>query len=148
MITFRPGAKLLLENTAGQGTSLARNLDEIKVIIDNVDEGKRSHIGVCIDTCHLYAYGDYDLSKITEVDRFFAEFEEKLGIDRFTLLHLNDSMCPMKSKKDRHACLGDGLIWGDSFESLVYLLDLCQKHGIPMVLETHGLDMVTLACIQ
>lgn len=147
MITFSPGAKLILENTAGQGTSLARNLDEIKVIIDNVDEEKREHIGVCIDTCHLYAYGDYDLSKISEVKRFFDEFDEKLGIDRFTLLHLNDSQCPMKSRKDRHACLGDGLIWGDGFESLIYLLDLCQKHDIPMVLETHGLDMITLACL-
>lgn len=147
MINFAPNAKLLLENTAGQGTSLARDLDEIKVIIDHVDEAKRSHVGVCIDTCHLYAYGDYDLSKISEVDRFFDDFEEKLGMDRFTLLHLNDSKCPMKSKKDRHACLGDGLIWGDGFDSLVHLLDRCKEHGIPMVLETHGLDMVTLSCL-
>ncbi len=68
-------------------------------------------------------------------------------MDRFTLLHLNDSECPKGSRKDRHACLGTGYIWGEDFSALVHLLNKCKEYDIPAVLETHGIDMVTLACL-
>jgi apurinic endonuclease APN1 len=147
-IEFTEDAKLILENSAGQGTSLATTLKEIRTIFKYIDDDKQDNVGVCIDTCHLHAYGDYDLTQISEVDRFFDDFERILGMERFTLLHLNDSHDVRGARKDNHACLGDGQIWGESFDSLVHLLDKCQSFGIPMILETHGLDMVTLACLQ
>lgn len=146
-IHFQNDSKLILENSAGQGVSLATTLRELQTIIENVEESKRRNIGVCIDTCHLFAYGDYNLSDIKDIDRLFIDFEEIIGLEKFTLLHLNDSETVQKSKKDRHACLGKGYIWKESFESLIYLLDKCKSVGIPAVLETHGIDMLTLASL-
>ena len=147
-INFPDDSKLLLENASGQGKALATTFKEIKTIIDGVDSSKRGNIGVCVDTCHIYAYGDYDLSKPREIDRLFQDFDSAIGLDKFTLLHLNDSQTPLKGKVDRHACLGTGHIWGENFESLMYLLDKCDSLKIPAVLETHGLDMITLAALK
>jgi deoxyribonuclease-4 len=144
-INFAKGSKLVLENSAGQGTSLATTFREIRTILDCVEESKRGNIGVCIDTCHIYAYGEYDLSRISEVDRMFVEFDECVGLDRLSLVHLNDSETVRGSKKDRHALLGEGRIWKGGFESLVYLLNRCERYKVPMVLETDMLDMLTLA---
>lgn len=144
-INFTNDAKLVLENASGQGTALATTFQEIKAIIDGVEKHKQRNIGVCIDTCHIFAYGDYDLSDKNEVDRLFCDFDNIIGLEKFTLLHLNDSETKLKGKVDRHACLGKGHIWGENFDSLVYLLDRCKSLGIPAVLETHGLDMLTLA---
>jgi deoxyribonuclease IV len=144
-INFAKGSKLVLENSAGQGTSLATTFREIRTILDSVDESKRGNIGVCIDTCHIYAYGEYDLSRISEVDRMFREFDECVGLDKLSLVHLNDSETVRGSKKDRHACLGQGKIWKGGMESLVYLLNKCERNKVPMVLETDMVDMLTLA---
>jgi endonuclease IV len=92
--------------------------------------------------------GEYDISQCSEVERMFREFDETIGMEYFTLLHLNDSEVELGTKKDRHACLGTGYIWGESFSSLFVLLDTCKSHGIPAVLETHGRDMLTLACLS
>lgn len=146
-INFFGNSKLILENSAGQGTSLATTFEEIKAIIDLVDKDKHKHLGVCIDTCHTYAYGLYDLSKCEEVDKLFSDFDKIIGLDKLTLFHLNDSETKMKSKKDRHACLGTGYIWKDGMDSLKHLLVMCEKYGIPLILETHGIDMVTLSCL-
>ena len=143
-INFTEGSTLLLENAAGQGCSLATTFEEIKEIIDQVDENKQKYIGVCVDTAHLYGYGEYDLSKCSEVTRMFDEFDKIIGIKKFSLLHLNDSVVHLGSKKDEHACLGTGHIWTKGIESLVLLLDTCKKHGIPAMLETNGLDMLFL----
>ena len=137
-------SKLVLENSAGQGTTLATTFEQIQIIIENVDKDKRKNIGVCIDTCHIFAYGEYDLSKVEEVDRMFSDFDKVIGLDRFTLLHLNDSETPRGKRVDRHACLGMGYIWGDSFESLIHLMNRCDKLQIPVVLETCMTDMIVL----
>ena len=144
-INFPENSMLLLENCAGEGNKLCKNLKEIKYIIDNIEDPKRKNIGVCIDTAHLWGEGDYDLSIVTEITRFFEDFKNIIGLEYFKLLHLNDSEVPLGSKKDRHACLGKGQIWNSSFESLVYLLNTCKKYHIPMVLETNSSDMITLA---
>ena len=78
----------------------------------------------------------------------FEDFDRIIGIDKFTLLHLNDSIVPLGSRKDEHACLGAGQIWWENFDSLILLLDICKQHGIPAVLETHSLDMLKLAQIS
>lgn len=147
-INFTPGSKLILENASGQGTALATTFEEIKTIIDGVEEGKKDHIGVCIDTCHIFAYGGYDLSKIEEIDRMFTEFDKIIGLDRLTLIHLNDSETKLHGKVDRHACLGTGHIWSKDFESLKYLMKRCSNLHIPAVLETHGMDMITLSILR
>jgi deoxyribonuclease-4 len=147
-INFTEGSTLLLENAAGQGCSLATTFEEIKEIIDHIDEHKKKFIGVCVDTAHICGYGEYDLSKCSEVIRMFEEFDKIIGIEKFTLLHLNDSVVPLGSKKDQHALLGTGHIWGESFESLILLLDTCKKYGIPSLLETHGLDMLILGSLS
>lgn len=144
-IHFTEGSKLLLENCAGEGRKLCRNFEEIATIYDHLDESKHNHVGVCVDTAHIWGQGDYDISTIEGVEQLFSEFDKHLGMHRFSLLHLNDSEVPFGEKKDRHACLGTGHIWGKDFDSLIYLLDKCKSFGIPMVLETHGRDMLTLA---
>ena len=146
-INFTDGGKLLLENCAGQGTTLPRTFAQLKTIIDYVDDEHRPHVGVCVDTAHIWGVGEYDLSKCSEVKRMFQEFEDTIGMEYFSLLHLNDSEVELGTNKDRHACLGTGYIWGKSFDSLTLLLDTCKSHGIPMILETHGMDMITLACL-
>ena len=146
-VNFPEGSRLLLENTAGGGTTLGTTLKELKTILDGLDEDKKGHVGICLDTCHLYAYGDYDISEKKDVDHLFKDFSETFGMEKLWLVHLNDSMKPKKSRVDRHACLGSGYIWEESFDSLVYFLDKLKEHKIPAVLETHGLDMITLGCL-
>ena len=147
-LSFTSDAKLILENAAGQGVSLATTFDEIASIINGVAPSKQANIGVCIDTCHLFAYGDYNLSEVSEVDRMFSDFDRIVGLNRLTLLHLNDSETPLKSRVDRHASLGEGYIWKEGFDSLVYLLDRCKSLDVPVVLETTTLDMLTLAGLR
>ena len=81
------------------------------------------------------------------VDRMFHDFDNILGLENFTLLHLNDSIVPFGSKKDRHACLGDGTIWGENMKPLEYLLEKCKQNNIPMVLETPDSykDLITIS---
>lgn len=147
-INFSEGSTLLLENAAGKGVSLCTTFQEIKDVYDQVLPEKQMHIGVCVDTAHICGVGDYDLSKGEDVKRMFKEFDEILGIEKFTLLHLNDSHIPLGGKDDRHALLGSGYIWGESYDSLILLLDMCQKNGIPIMLETHGLDMLVLGALS
>jgi apurinic endonuclease APN1 len=140
-ITFAPNSTLILENSAGGGSALATTFDEIASIINHVSPEKRAHVKVCLDTAHIFGYGEYDLSKIAEVDRMFAEFDAKIGIQYFHLLHLNDSEVPLKSRKDRHACLCKGFIWSKNDEALWYLLAKCASLSVPVILETHVSDM-------
>lgn len=144
-ISFSPGSKLLLENCAGEGNKLCKTFEEIKMVFDLVEPENHQYIGVCVDTAHVWGQGDYDLSQVSEVDRMFDEFDKIIGLDNFCLLHLNDSKVHFGAKKDEHELLGEGYIWGDSFESLIHLLNLCKLHNIPMVLETEESDMKTLS---
>lgn len=140
-INFPPNSKLILENSAGQGCSLATTFTEIKTIIDNIDDEKKKHIGVCIDTCHIFAYGDYDISKKSEIDRMFVDFDTIIGRKYLSLIHFNDSLECLGSKKDRHQLIGDGKIFLDN--SIVsYFIELSKKSKIPMILETDITDMI------
>ena len=151
-IDFIGDAKLLLENASGGGTKLATTFEEIRTIIDHIEPNKRKNIGVCVDTAHIFGFGSYDLREESEVDRMFYEFDNIIGSERFTLLHLNDSKCshekrhdaPFGSGKDKHELLGYGYIWDNNLETLLYLLTKCKQRGIPVVLETNPCDMATL----
>jgi deoxyribonuclease-4 len=147
-INFPLNSTLLLENAAGKGNSLCTTFQEIKDIYDQILPNKQKHIGVCVDTAHITGVGDYDLSKCSEVTRMFKEFDSIIGIDKFSLLHLNDSLIPLGGKDDRHALLGTGYVWAHNFDSLILLLNTCKEHNIPIMLETHGLDMLTLGSLS
>jgi deoxyribonuclease-4 len=147
-IKFPPNSKLLLENSAGKGVSLAVDLVELKTILDTVSDSQRPHLGICIDTCHAFDYGLFNPGKIDEVDRFFNDFANIIGMEYFSLLHLNDSCNCWRSKRDVHACLGQGHIWNEDMSSLVHLLDKCGEHNIPVVLETTPSDMQTIEVLN
>lgn len=147
-LKFTSGSRLLLENCAGEGNKLCKNFQEIKIILDQLTPDAIAHVGICVDTAHIWGEGDYDLSIISEVERMFNDFDEIIGMQHFRLLHLNDSEVKLGAKKDRHASLGEGHIWKDSYDSLLFLLNKCKKLHIPMVLETKGSDMITLATLS
>lgn len=135
-INFENHSKLLLENSAGQGTTLPNNFEEFVKIFDVIDSSKKDNVGVCIDTAHIFGSGIYDLSKRDEVDKMFYEFNKYLGLDKFNLLHLNDSAVEFGSKKDRHQMLCEGFIWKEDDTSLKYLLKKCAENNVSVVLET------------
>ena len=126
----RGPARLLLEQTAGQGTVLGHRFDHLRSIIDHVDDA--SPLGVCLDTCHLVAAG-YDIISADGYVRVFDEFETVVGLDRLKLFHLNDSKQPLGSRVDRHETIGRGSIGTEPFGRLLRDERFCE---LPMVLET------------
>jgi len=122
--------KLLLENTAGQGTTLGARFEELKRVIELLDQPGR--VGVCLDTCHAFAAG-YDVSSADGYEATIAELDRLVGLDRLACLHLNDSKHPLGSRKDRHENLGEGEIGSGCFERIVNDPRLV---NVPKVLET------------
>ncbi len=118
---------ILLEFMAGKGTEVGTSIDELKEIIDKIEDKNR--IGVCLDSCHMNDAG-IDISKI---DEFLDEFDSKIGIDKIKCFHINDSMNPIGSHKDRHANIGYGTIGFNNLLNVVYNKRL---EGIPFILET------------
>lgn len=147
-IKFKGKAKLLLENCAGEGRKLCKNFSEFKVIYNLIESEKLNNVGFCIDTAHIWGEGLYDLRSVDEIKRMINEFDSEIGIKNLTVIHLNDSEVPFGSKKDRHAVLGTGYIWGRSVVSLLYLLDFCKENSIPMILETNCMSMCVLHQLQ
>jgi len=146
-IDFPENSKLLLENSAGQGTSLATTLQEIQTIISGVDESKQQYLGVCIDTAHLHGYGEYNISKISEIDRLFDDFDTIIGKERLSLIHFNDACVPFGSRKDRHFPILQGEIFKDS-RVVRYFIKKCEEWNVPMVLETVPEDIIVLRSIN
>lgn len=107
---------LLLENTAGQGTEIGYRFEQIKRIIDGIEEKER--IGICLDTAHAFEAG-YDLSNEDSIERTLESFEGLIGLNRLHLLHLNDSKTPLGSRKDRHWHIGEGYIGLEGFRRVV-----------------------------
>jgi deoxyribonuclease IV len=99
--------RLLLENTAGAGNTLGRSFEELRDFIDLAGGDKR--LGVCLDSCHMYASG-FDIRTADKVDDVVEEFKKTVGIRRLKCLHVNDSMTPLGSNRDRHAIPGKGEI--------------------------------------
>ena len=118
---------ILLEFMAGKGTEVGTSIDELKAIIDKIDDKNR--IGVCLDSCHMNDAG-VDISKI---DDFLDEFDSKIGIDKIKCFHINDSMNQINSHKDRHANIGYGTI---GFNNLLNIIYNKRLEGIPFILET------------
>ena len=98
---------LCIENSAGAGATMGRSLEELGVLVDALDRHPR--LGVCLDSCHLYASG-YDVTDVGVIDELVAELDERVGIDRLRALHVNDSGAELGSNRDRHANILEGLM--------------------------------------
>lgn len=124
---------LLMENAAGTGGTIGRSLEELGVLYDAL--GGHERLGVCLDSCHLYASG-VDVGDRTALDAALDELDERIGLDRLRALHANDSKEPLGSNRDRHDNIGEGLI-GDK---LGVFLAHPRLQGLPAVLEVPGAD--------
>lgn len=131
MILGTHDVTILLETMAGKGTEVGSSLEEIKRIIDLVDD--KEHIGVCLDTCHLNDAG-YDMS---EFDSFLNRFDSLIGLDKIGCVHVNDSKNVLGAHKDRHENIGFGTIGFDNLISIIYNNRL---KNIPKILETPYVD--------
>lgn len=124
--------RLLVENTAGAGSTLGRTAAEVGMILSQVPAAVRPRAGYGLDTCHLFASG-YDLTESPEaITRILDEFEEAAG-EPPAFFHLNDSAGGLGSNRDRHMLLGEGLIGVEPFR---WLLADPRTHGVPLILET------------
>ena len=125
------GVTLLLENTAGKGTTVGTNFADLDRMVA-VSEHDYDDLGVCLDTCHLYAAG-YDFTTETGMDDMIAELEETVGVENVEYLHLNDSKHPLGSEKDEHEHLGEGEIGAAGLRRFINHEALRDN---PMVVET------------
>ncbi len=122
---------LCMENTAGAGGTIGRSLDELEAIYEAA--GRHERLGVCLDSCHLFASG-YDITDRAVLDDLLAELDERIGLDRLRCLHVNDSKTPLGSNRDRHDNIGDGLMG----EKLGVFLGHPKLQGLPALLEVPG----------
>lgn len=119
---------VLLETMAGKGTEIGSRFEELKAILDRVE--LKDKIGVCIDTCHVNDAG-YDI--VNNLEGVLEEFDTIIGMDRLKAVHINDSLNPLGSHKDRHALLGEGHI---GFESIAKFITHTAIKDLPCLLET------------
>ena len=119
---------VLLETMAGKGSEVGRNFEEIKRIIDLVED--KSKIGVCFDTCHVWD-GGYDI--VGDLDGVLKKFDEVIGLDYLKAVHFNDSKNPFDSHKDRHELIGEGNIGLEAMKAVATHPILKDK---PFILET------------
>ena len=121
---------LLLETTAGQGSNLGYTFEQIAVMIDGVKI--QDHIGVCLDTCHIFAAG-YPISDPKEYKQTMKKFDDIIGLDKLRIIHMNDSKKEFGSRRDRHEHIGKGHIGIEAFRNIINDKRL---EKIPMILET------------
>ncbi|QDU19975.1 deoxyribonuclease IV [Urbifossiella limnaea] len=141
--------RVLLETTAGQGTTLGAAFDELAAMLDRVKQPER--LGVCLDTCHVFAAG-YPLGTAADYADTFGQFDRLIGLKRLCLFHVNDSLKPLGSRVDRHAGIGLGEMGDEPFRRLVRDPRFAD---MPMILETpkedaagNPMDAVNLARLK
>jgi len=122
--------ELVLETTAGAGSVLGQSFEQLRRIIDLLDDQK--NVGVCFDTCHAYSAG-YDIRSKKGYEGVWNHFDEILGLNRLKAMHVNDSMVPMGSHKDRHEHIGKGLIGLEGFRNF---MNDRRWEKVPLILET------------
>lgn len=142
----RVKTRILLENTAGQGSCLGYRLEHLAGIRERISAPHR--VGVCIDTCHAFAAG-YAIHKRSGYEDFLAQLEDLLGLEALGGIHLNDSVRPFNSRRDRHAHIGEGEM---GLKTFARFLQDPRLRDVPMVVETepgkemegHRRDLETL----
>jgi len=128
LLTPEQTTTLLLETMAGKGTEVGRTFEELRQIIDGVTLSEK--MGVCLDTCHIYDAG-YDL--VNDLDGVLDHFDQVVGLEKLLAIHLNDSMNPKGSRKDRHAKIGEGSI---GLEAIIRIINHSKLRHLPFFLET------------
>ena len=119
---------LLLETMAGKGSEVGRTFEELQAIIERVELS--DHVGICLDTCHVWD-GGYDI--VGDLDEVLDQFDQVIGLNRLRAIHLNDSKNPCGAHKDRHEKLGQGHI---GLEALLAVVQHPALRGLPFYLET------------
>lgn len=119
---------VLLETMAGKGTEIGRSFEELAAILEQVE--LKGHMGVCLDTCHVYDAG-YDI--VRDLDGVLREFDRTVGLSNLKAIHINDSKNPFASHKDRHEKIGEGSLGLETFVNLIRHPLLA---GLPFYLET------------
>ena len=132
VLTEEQTTTVLLENMAGKGSEVGSHFQELRAIMDLVE--KRDKLGICLDTCHVWD-GGYDI--INDLDGVLTEFDRIIGLDHLKAIHLNDSLNPLGSHKDRHARIGEGQI---GLDALVRVIRHPALEGKPFILETPNDD--------
>jgi len=122
--------RVLLELTAGSGTTVGATFENLQTIIELIPMEQRPRVGICFDTCHAYSAG-YDL--VDDYDGVWAKFDDVIGLERLALIHMNDSQHPFDSRKDRHEAIGEGSLGLEPFRRIVLDERLV---SVPKVLET------------
>lgn len=123
---------VLLETMAGKGSEVGRNFEELRAIMDLVE--LKDKVGVCLDTCHIWD-GGYDI--VENLEGVLEEFDNVIGLDNLKAVHLNDSMNPLGSRKDRHEKVGEGNIGKEAMERIINHPKL---QDLPFILETPNDD--------
>ncbi|HQA50481.1 MAG TPA: deoxyribonuclease IV [Syntrophomonadaceae bacterium] len=128
--TLRPqqATTVLLETMSGKGTEVGSSFEEIAAILERVE--LQDKVGVCLDTCHIYAAG-YDI--VNNLDGVLESFDKTIGLSRLKAVHLNDSLNPLASRKDRHAKIGQGTI---GLEAIIEIINHPRLRHLPFCLET------------
>lgn len=124
------GVIAVIENTAGQGTNMGHTFEQIRFIIDKVED--KSRVGVCIDTCHAYTSG-YDVKSLSGFNETFGKFDEIIGLKYLKGIHLNDSKKDLGTRVDRHESIGTGFLGDEAFAILV---NDKRFDDMPLILET------------
>lgn len=132
VLTEEQTTTVLLETMSGKGTEVGRNFEELKKILNLVE--KKSKMGICLDTCHVWD-GGYDI--VHDLDGVLNDFDHIIGLERLKVIHLNDSLNDCGSHKDRHARIGEGKI---GMEALVRIIKHPALREIPFILETPNDD--------
>lgn len=128
--TGTESAVMVIENTAGQGSSMGWHFDHLARLIELCDD--KTRVGVCLDTCHLFAAG-YDIRTDEAFEKTFAEFDKTVGFSRLRGMHMNDAKSELASRVDRHHSLGQGYIGWEAFERIA---GDSRFDKIPLILET------------
>ena len=128
------GVTAVIENTAGQGTNLGHRFEQLASLVDQVAD--KTRVGVCLDTCHLFASG-YDLQTTEAAEFTFSEFDRIVGLKYLRGMHLNDAMQALGSRVDRHASIGKGTIGMEVFSCI---MNTPAFEEIPLILETPDSD--------
>ncbi|NLW90719.1 MAG: deoxyribonuclease IV [Syntrophomonadaceae bacterium] len=128
VLTQELNTTVLLECMAGKGSEIGTSFSEIKSILSRIELPEK--MGVCMDTCHIYCAG-YDI--VDNLDGVLEDFDKTIGLNHLKAVHLNDSVYPLDSRKDRHARIGQGTI---GLEAMINIINHPRLRRLPFYLET------------
>ena len=131
--------QVVLENMAGQGDMIGCSLDEMSRVFQGVKDELKPRVKFCIDTTHIFAYGEYDFGDPESFDQFLSDFDDQIGLDHLECFHFNDSKVEAGSRVDRHQLMGEGYLFDENDESrlsgLRHFLEKCHEEKWPFIYE-------------